>query len=412
MISALAWLNPRRIRAQVIVLAICLWGVCAVDFATPGVFDRAGNIKFQDFLQFYIAARLIGENRTRQLFDQRVAADEMQAIVGQPTSVRLPTVYGPQVGLLFVPLARFSFLAAARLWVALSLLIYFVCIYVVWRSCPGLSSYAGVVVISAIAFPPLFHCFARGQISALVLGCFTAAYLAFRHQHDWLAGIALGLLVFKPQFLIAIPFVLLLSRAWKVFGGLVLSAAAQLAVTWIHFGPAVMRAYLDTLWHVSRWIGTSELALAHIQMHSLRSFWWLLIPWPELALALYVLSSIVIVGMAAVTWKSSAPLALRFSALTLAAVLANPHLFIYDLLVLVPVLLLVVDWTLTNAQHASFVPLRLLSYFAFVLPLFGPLSRWTHLQLSVPAFVVLLWVLWRHSGTPGHKVASNECGVV
>ena len=100
--------------------------------------------------------------------------------------------------------------------------------------------------------------------------------------------------------------------------------------------------------------------------------------------------------MAAAVWKSSAPLALRFSALILAAVLVNPHLFIYDLLVLAPVLLLLADW----APHpaAASIPLPrspLLLYLAFVLPLFGPLSRWTHVQLSVPVFAVLLWVLWR-----------------
>ena len=28
-------------------LALCLWGVCAADYSTLGLFDRAGNIKFQ-----------------------------------------------------------------------------------------------------------------------------------------------------------------------------------------------------------------------------------------------------------------------------------------------------------------------------------------------------------------------------
>jgi hypothetical protein len=412
----MAWLNPRRLRAQAIVIALCLWGVCTVDFATPGIFDRAGNIKFQDFLQFYISAQLIRESRTSQLFDQQFAADRMQMIVRQPTRVHLPTVYGPQVGLLFVPLARLPFLTAARIWVTLSLLVYFGCIYVVWRTCASLRSWRGIVALSAIAFPPLFHFFVRGQISVLVLACFAAAFLAFREKRDWLAGIALGFLIFKPQFLVAIPLVLLLSSAWKSFGGLVLSAAAQLVFAWIYFGSSVMRAYFDTLWHASRWIGTSELALAPIQMHSLRSFWSLLIPWPHAALILYVLSSIAVIGIGALVWKSAAPLALRFSALTLTAVLANPHLFVYDLLVLAPVLLLLTDWTLTITSFPSASTLRLFLYLAFVLPLFGPLAQWTHFQLSVPAFVALLWMLYRNSdtviATPSHKLASTESGVV
>jgi hypothetical protein len=389
-----------------------LWGVCAVDFATPGLFDRSGNIKFQDFLPFYVSAQLITEGRARDLYDPEVTAFAMQSVVRQPNRVLLPNLYGPQVGLFFEPLARFSFPVAARIWVAISLLVFFGSVYLVWRSCPALRPLARTVALCALAFPPLFHFFVRGQVSAFVLACVTAAYLCFRRERAWLAGIALGLLVCKPQFLVAIPLVLLFAHAWKAFAGLVVSAGVQLVFTRIYFGSPVMHAYFDALGNTSRMIGAAELSLAPIQMHSLRSFWSMLIPWPELAFALYALSSIVIIVMAALVWKSSAPLALRFSALTLAAILVNPHLFVYDLLVLAPVLMLLADWILTNIQHASSGMLRVLVYLSFILPLFGPLSQWTHIQLSVPVFALLLWVLWRHSVTLSHKLASNEFGVV
>ena len=62
----------------------------------------------------------------------------------------------------------------------------------------------------------------------------------------------------------------------------------------------------------------------------------------------------------------------------------------------------------TNAQPASSSTLHLLLYLAYVLPRFGPLSRWTHVPLSVPAFTALLWVWWRRSRTPSHKLAWND----
>jgi len=409
--SAANWLTPNRIRAQAFVLALCLWGVCAVDFATPGLFDRAGNIKFQDFLQFYISARLINQGRSSQLFDQHVADQAMHVIVREPTRVQLPTVYGPQVGLLFTPFAKLSFQAAARLWIALSLLAVAACLYLLWRSCPALRPYASTVAICTLAFPPLFHFFVRGQISALLLLCFSAAFLAFRADRDWRAGIALGCLVFKPQFLVAIPLILLLARAWKPLAGLILSAAGQLALTTIYFGSAVTRAYFDTMLHTARWLGVSEIGPAHIQMHSLRSFWTLLVPWPTVALALYIATSIAAIAIAAAVWKSSPALALRFSALVLASVLVNPHLFIYDLLVLAPVFLLLVDWML-RAPHSFNPTLKVLLYLSFVLPLLGPLSRWTHIQLSVLAFVALLWFLWRESKFSSDELAPSGPTVV
>ena len=293
-ISSLQWLTPRRLRAQAIILAVCLWGVCVVDYATPGIFDRAGNIKFQDFLQFPISARLIVEGRVADLYNDRVLAEGIHAITGRDTSVRLQYFYGPQVALPFVPLVRLPFLAQAAVWATLSLLAYFACCYLFWKNCSALKPHAALIAFAALAYPPLFHFFVRGQLSVAVLICFALAYFAFHARRDWLAGIALGFLVFKPQFLVAIPLVLLLARGWKSFAGLAISASAQMALTYLHFGPAVMRAYFSMLLHSAGHPGATELTLSPIQMHSLRSFWELLFPWPPVVSALYILSSVTV----------------------------------------------------------------------------------------------------------------------
>jgi Glycosyltransferase family 87 len=393
--SSLRWLTPRRLRAQAIVLAICLWGVCAIDFATPGLFDRAGNIKFQDFLPVYISAKLISRHRASEMYDQQTQTETLHAIIEGPARVRIPFLYGPQVGLLFVPLSEFSFLAAAAIWVTLSLLVYFACIYALWRYSPNLHPYGQLIALAAIAFPPLFHFFVRGQFSAIPLACFTAAFLALRANQLCLAGITLGFLIAKPQFLLAIPLVLLLAQAWKMLAGLVLSSAAELALARLYFGADVMRAYLNVVLHPSNWISAAELSQAPIQMHSLRSFWTLLLPWPTVALALYAITSIAALAIAVAMWKSSSPITVKFSALILAAILVNPHLFVYDLLSLVPALMLLLDWTLSKEESSSSSALKFLLYLAFILPLFGPISRWTHLELSVIAFAALLWTLRR-----------------
>jgi hypothetical protein len=388
-------LGRQRIRALAIILAGCLWGVCAVDYAKPGVFDRAGNIKFQDFLQFPISARLIAHGHGGQLYDDGVLAREIRATVGRDTSVYLQYFYGPQVALPFIPLASLPFLTQAMIWVALSLLMYFVCIYFIWKRCPKLRPYRVLVVLCALAYPPLFHFFMRGQLSAVVLVCFTAAYLAFLSERNFLAGIALGLLAFKPQFLVAIPLVLLLAQAWKAFSGVEISAAAQLGGTELYFGRDVMQAYIAKLLHSASHPGSTELAFSPIQMHSLESFWEILIPWRLGVWALYLLASFVAIGIAAAIWKSSSHLPLRFSALILAAVLVNPHIYIYDLLALAPAFLLLTDWSLDNPHHPAKPALDVLLYLAFLLPLFGPIAYWTHLQLSVVVFAALLWTLRR-----------------
>jgi hypothetical protein len=388
-------LSPPRIWALAIILVGCLWSVCLVDFATPGVFDRAGNIKFQDFLQFPISARLIAQGRADQLYDDQVLADEIRATVGSDTRVYLQYFYGPQVAVPFIPLSELPFLTQALIWATISLVMYFACVYLVWKRCPALQRYGLLMVICALAYPPLFHFFVRGQLSAVVLACFTAAYLAFSDRREFLAGLFLGLLAFKPQFVVGIVAVLLLALAWKVFAGLAISAGLQLALTAIYFGRSVMREYLTRLMHSASHPASTELAFSTIQMHSLHSFWEILIPWRPGVWALYLVTSVAVIATAAKIWKSSAAVSHRFSALLLASVLVNPHIYIFDLLALAPAFLILTDWSLQNPQHHCQLPLKFLLHLALLLPLFGPIAHWTHLQLSVPVFAAILWTLRR-----------------
>jgi hypothetical protein len=223
--------------------------------------------------------------------------------------------------------------------------------------------------------------------------CFAGAFLAFSCERNFLAGVALGVLAFKPQFLVAIPLIFLLARAWSAFAGLLASSIAQLGFASLYFGRAVMESYFKMLLRSAGHPGSTELLFSPTQMHSLHSFWEMLVPWTQAQWALYLLSSLLVICIAAAIWKSEAPLSLRFSALSLAAVLVNPHIYVYDLLALAPALLVLADWSITNANDTHKPVLDVLLYLAFLLPLFGPLAYWTHLQLSVIVFTALLWTL-------------------
>ena len=89
----------------------------------------------------------------------------------------------------------------------------------------------------------------------------------------------------------------------------------------------------------------------------------------------------------------------------------NPHIYVYDLVALVPGFLLLADWLLAKPQHPTRPALSLLLYLAFLLPLFGPLAYWTHVQLSVVVFAAILWNLYRVA-TDSRKVAFAESPVV
>ena len=161
--------------------------------------------------------------------------------------IRYLPLYPPQVSIFFAPFARLSYPCTLVLWLTLSSLIYAVCVYALWRACPGLRNHRLTVLILALAFPAFWHLLAWGQTSALALACFTLAFFALRAQREFLAGLAIGCLIFKPQLGVAAAVVFVITRRWKVITGALLSASAQLAAAWIYYGPDPLRTWIQTL---------------------------------------------------------------------------------------------------------------------------------------------------------------------
>jgi len=388
---AALWLTERRVRRHALLLGLVMWSVYAVDLATPGLRDRAGLLKASDFLHFYTLGSLAAEGRGELLYDAQAQAAESLRRVPESEGVFFQPVYGPQVAILFAPLARLPYAWAAFLWVTLSALLYALCVRAVWKTCPHLSAHGNSVVLLAAAYPAFFQLAAHGQNSALALACFTGALLALRAEKRLLAGVAIGMLIYKPQLGLVAAVVFLAGGEWRMVIGAVAGAAAQLAAGWAYFGTPVMEAYAATLRQLPQMATVLEPKL--YQMHSLRAFWLLAVPWAGVAQALYLLTAVAVVLWAVAAWRSGAPLALRYAALLLATVLVTPHLTVYDLVVLAPALLLLGDWSLGHPEHKMNAGMRVALYLSFALPLLGTVTEVTRVQLSVVAFAALAWTM-------------------
>ncbi len=389
------WLTARRLRAHGLILALCLWLLYGWNIATPGLRDRAGNLKGTDFLHFYALGLLANSHRGADLYDMNAQAALAVRHVPESASLQYLPLYPPQVSLLFGPLARLPYGWALAIWWSFGAMLYGVCCFGIWRACPNLRDHGGTVVILAAGFPAFVHLIAWGQTSALALACFTLVFFMLRGGRSFAAGLILGCLIFKPQLGLAAAVVFLSMRAWRVLGGGVLSAAAQLAVGVTFYGVDPLRRWVQMIAHVGAvwpWLEPRPY-----QTHSLRTFWAMLIPWASFASGLYILSAIVVLALTIACWRrgESVPLALRYSALLLATVLVAPHLTVYDLVILAPAFLLLADWLVAHVPDSSSGMLATLLYFAYLLPLAGPLARWTHVQLSVVVMAAALFVVWR-----------------
>jgi alpha-1,2-mannosyltransferase len=390
------WLTQRRLRTHAAIVAVCLWSLYLWNLATPGLRDRSGNLKGTDFLHFYVLGSLAARHRGADFYDMNAQAALAAERIPQAAGLRYLPLYPPQVSILFAPLSHLPYEWALVLWWIVSASIYAICVFAVWRSCSRVRDQGLTVLLAAAGFPAFFHLIAWGQTSALALACFTAAFFLLSATREFLAGLVLGCLIFKPQLALAAAVVFISIGAWKVLAGGLLSAAAQLASGVLYFGMAPLRQWLTIMRNVRSVVLLFEPR--PYQTHCLRTFWSMLIPSGGIALVLYVVSAIVVLGLTIAVWRRpGTSLALRYSSLLLATVLVAPHLTVYDLVILAPAFLLVSDWLMAEPSHRSAGPLGTLLYLVYMLPLVAPLTRWTHLQLSVLVMAGSVCSVWRIS---------------
>jgi hypothetical protein len=389
-----SWVTAKRLRAHGIVLALCLWSVYVWNISAPGLKDRGGVIKGADFIHLYTLGSVSLEHKAADLYDADAQARITARRVPAAAGVRYIPLYPPQVSIFFAPLANLPYVTALIVWLTSSALVYGFCCYTLWRACPSLRDHGGIVLLLALGFPGFFHLIVWGQTSAIALACFTAAFFSLRDERPFLAGLALGCLIFKPQLGIAAAFVFVSVRAWRVIAGAILSAAVQLAIPVLYYGVDSLRLWIRVMWNVAYSIPVLEPR--PYQTHSLRTFWTMLVPGASVAFVLYLVSGILMLGLTIGVWsrRPMLPLGLRYSCLLLASVLLAPHLIVYDLAILAPAFLLLTDWTL-SPQPGAAPGLKIVLYLMYLSPLVGPLARWTHVQISVVLMCVLLYMIWR-----------------
>lgn len=403
-----SWLTPKRLRAHGFLFALALWCVYAWTIATPGLRDRNGNLKGTDFLHFYLLGSLAAEHRSADLYDMNAQAALAAQRVPEAAGIRYLPLYPPQVSVLFAPVASLSYRSALIVWWISTVALYGLCCYWIWRACPNLRDLGGTVALLAAASPAFFNLIAWGQTSALALACFTLMYFLLRDRREFMTGLALGCLIFKPQLGLAVAVVFTAIGGWKMLAGAAVSSAAQLSIGVFYYGIEPLRRWLGMLWNVRALLPWLEPK--PYQTHCLRTFWGMIVRWPELSFALYAMSAAVVLSVVIRLWKSdqSVPLALRYSALLLATVLVAPHLTVYDLVVLAPAILLLADWLAGQESTREVGYAGTLLYLAYALPLLGILARYARVQLSVLAMTALVFVIARLSAANGLGIAGRS----
>lgn len=237
----LRWLLGRRPRNVVawlssLVLALTFlqngWlcrGEAAVDFAGQWLMGRHYYLCRADELYLVAAGK--------EIFATEYQGDDLKMVVGgillKGGHVKEPIIegplYPPTAGLMFWPIMVLPPQAAHAVVVTLYVLGAFLNGY--WFQCLTRGRVQwGEANLLIFAYPNFFQSVLLGQNSMLTLTVVTAGWMLLTRGHSFLAGVAWGVLAYKPVFavpLLLVPMLLLNRRMFlgMVLGGLVFVGA-------------------------------------------------------------------------------------------------------------------------------------------------------------------------------------------
>jgi hypothetical protein len=354
-----------------------------------------------DHVQYYAVGQLLDEGRAEEIYDLPRLAERQKEVGGPGWKGVLPFRYPPFYSLCFALTSRLSYEASFLLWTALSL--------------AGLAlagRLLGVPEASwlgwALCFYPVFAAVSFGQNSLFSLLLLASAFALWRRDRGFLAGLAAGLLLYKPQLLVGVGLLWLLDvrRSWRCLLGMA-SSGGVLALVSVLVLPEASQAFVASLGANLKM--QDRLALA--QQCSSQGFWMLLLPGRErLAHPLSLLTSLAGLAVFVIAWRNlreSKPRA--FALVVLITPWLTPYLMLYDWsILLVPAALLWWD----APQHRD----RWLVLFALVwlvALLGGPLVRGQlelsdfALQLNAPLLVFTVLAACRALGPSPREAPST-----
>jgi len=393
--------RARELTIHAAALAALLWSAVALDLVSPGPLGRFSQFpKGNDFVQFYVAGSLAARGAFAALADPGLFADAQRPMLPD-AGLAFPPVYGPQLALFFAPLSRVPYLWAYALWAGLTSVLVAWTVVVCRNRAPSLGRWPVATAAIAAAYPPFPYLILVGQISAVGVASLALGAIALERRSRLGAGAAIGLLGYKASLLVPAVAVCLLGGEPLVAAIAIATAVALLVAVVPLAGAASVHAFVvNTLAYARQ---PDLLAKNRYLMASLRTFWEMLLP-HHAAIAAYALSGAAVVGAAALVWRRTSNPLRRIGVLGLATVLAAPHLYFYDLILLVPAFVA----SAAILVQARALALRWCTYLAFVAPLAAPIAAYTSVQPVTIVLCAWLAVLARTVGSGAEPAAPDD----
>jgi alpha-1,2-mannosyltransferase len=326
-----SWLQKDRLVFYPLLMLAITVGSTVYVLASNGGTLPNGSPFGSDFVSFWIAAREAFAGRPEVAYTADLFAQAQNAIFADGNFYAF--YYPPHYLAYLLPLGALPYYAALLAWTGVTLAAALAVVTAMagrnWR-----------VVMLTLAFPATFLTLAHGQNAFLSAALFGGGLLLL-DRRPVIAGVLFGLLTFKPQLGILIPFALLAAGHWRTILSAAVTTVLVVLVSWLMFGTEVWTLFLaqggmamETL--REGFVGWNKM-ISTYSMFRIAGF--------SDTGALAIQSFVSLVTLAAVfrAWRpgSGVSMELRGALLLTGALLATPFGLNYDLYILAPAIAMV-----------------------------------------------------------------------
>lgn len=352
------WVTAERIgRVCLVLLVVTILCYGGLLVTAHGTLDLDGRPLGTDFSDVYAAGRMALDGRAAAAWSW---ADHYAVQQAVHRSAGVPFYgwhYPPPFLLIATALALLPYLPALAVWQGTTLAL---AVLVARRIVPG----AGTT-LAVLAAPATFLCLGHGQNAFLTASLLGSGLVLF-DSRPWMAGLLLGCLVYKPQFAVLLPIVLIAAGNPRVLLGAAVSSLAIVAVTLAIWGWPVWEAFLASLLPTRTIVieagetGWEKIVTSFAAVRALGAS----VP---LAYAVQAASTLLAILGAAAAARWASP-AIRGAAVCAATLLSTPYALDYDLVILGAALCFLV----ADARRQGWLPYeRSILAGAYLVPLAG-----------------------------------------
>jgi len=280
-----------------------------------------------DFPAFYSAGSMVATGNVDQLYDLTAQELAQQDMLG-PEEGFLTFPYAPHVALAYAPLSLLNYRLAYVIHTAAMVAALIAALALIRPMVAVVDRWFTLAVASAIGFYPIFMAVGGGQNTAVTLVLVAWMWRSLDDDREVPAGIAVALMVFRPQYALPMMALLLLGRYFRA----VAWAAAGMAATWL-IGAAMMGPMWVTDWlsSVVPFMAADADTNANNAVAVIGFLQAILGADSAVGLMIGASLSVGIAAALAVTWwRGLANLDLLVALTTTGMVLMSPHTMFYD----------------------------------------------------------------------------------